>query len=190
MKTGFGEIAIALPDWVSGCIDVSAQYATDDDRMTVAIALARENAARGGGPFGAVVFDAATARIVAPGVNLVIAKKCSILHAEIVAIAIAQAQTGSHTLAGGAFELFASSEPCAQCLGALCWSGIGRLVCAAPARDAEAIGFDEGPRRDDWKAQLEARGIRVSCGLMAGEARSVLNDYARRGGPIYNARPR
>jgi tRNA(Arg) A34 adenosine deaminase TadA len=190
MDDRFGEIALALPDWVSSVADWSALFGTDDDRMAIAIALARENAARGGGPFGAVVFDAATGAIVAPGVNLVIAKKCSILHAEIVAIAIAQAQTGSHTLAGGAFELFAISEPCAQCLGAVCWSGIGRLVCAAEARDAEAIGFDEGPRRDDWKAQLDARGIRVSCGLMAGEARAILDDYARRGGPIYNARAR
>jgi tRNA(Arg) A34 adenosine deaminase TadA len=190
MGNVFGEVAIALPDWVSGFIDVSAAYATDHDRMKVAIALARENAVRGGGPFGAVVFDAAQGKIVAPGVNLVVEKQCSILHAEIIAIALAQARIKSHTMAPGAFELFSSSEPCAQCLGAVCWSGARRLVCGAPAGDAEAIGFEEGPRRDDWKAQLEARGIHVSSGLLAAEAREVLAGYARRGGPIYNARPR
>jgi tRNA(Arg) A34 adenosine deaminase TadA len=190
MTNGFGEIIIALPDWVSGLVDTSAVHGTDDDRMKVAITLARENAARGGGPFGAVVFDAATGKIVAPGVNRVVEKKCSILHAEIVAIAVAQARVGSHTLAAGTFELFASSEPCAQCLGAVCWSGVGRLVCAAETGDAEAIGFDEGPRPGDWKALLEARGIRVTCGVRAAEAREVLADYARRGGTIYNARPR
>jgi hypothetical protein len=62
-------------------------------------------------------------------------------------------------------------------------------VCGAAASDAEAIGFEEGPRRDDWKAQLEARGITVSSGVMAAEARAILAEYARRGGTIYNARP-
>jgi tRNA(Arg) A34 adenosine deaminase TadA len=190
MGNVFGEVAIAVPDWVSGCVDASARYETDHERMKVAIALARENAARGGGPFGAVVFDATQGTIVAPGVNLVVEKRCSVLHAEIIAIALAEARIKSHTMASGAFELFSSSAPCAQCLGAVCWSGVRRLVCGAPASDAEAIGFEEGPRGDDWQAQLEARGITVRAGLLAAEAREVLTEYARRGGPIYNARPR
>jgi tRNA(Arg) A34 adenosine deaminase TadA len=190
MGNGFGEIVVALPDWVEGVVDSSAVCETDDARMKLAVLLARENARRGGGPFGAAVFEAGTGRVVAPGVNLVVERRCSILHAEMVAIALAEARIGSHTMAVGAFELFSSSEPCAQCLGAVCWSGVGRLVCGAEAGDAVAIGFEEGPRRDDWKAQLEGRGIRVECGLLAAEAREVLSDYARRGGPIYNGRPR
>jgi tRNA(Arg) A34 adenosine deaminase TadA len=189
MENGLPEIVFALPDWVAGCIDLAAVHTTDEDRMKAATMLARENAARGGGPFGAVVFDAETGTIVAPGVNLVVEKKCSIWHAEVVAIAIAEARLKSYTMATGAFELFSSSEPCAQCLGAVCWSGIGRLVCGAEASAAAAIGFDEGPRPGDWTAQLEARGIRVTCGVLASEARQTLAEYARRGGPIYNARP-
>ena len=190
MGNAFGEIVVALPDWVSDRLDAAAVHATDEARMKVAIDLARENVARGGGPFGAVVFDAATGKVVAPGVNLVVQRRCSVLHAEIVAIALAQARLGSHTMAGSGFELFSSSEPCAQCLGAVCWSGVARLVCGAEARDAEAIGFDEGPRPVDWQAQVESRAIRVTRGLLGSDARAVLAEYARRGGPIYNARPR
>jgi tRNA(Arg) A34 adenosine deaminase TadA len=190
MTNVFGKLVVALPEWVSAVVDVASAHRTDEDRMRVAIMLARENVARGGGPFGAAVFDSATGRIVAAGVNCVVERRCSLLHAEIIAIALAQVHARSHTLAGKAYELFSSSEPCAQCLGAVCWSGIGRLACAADTRDAEAIGFEEGPRRDDWKAQLESRGIRVTRGLLAAEARAVLGAYARSGGPIYNGRPR
>jgi tRNA(Arg) A34 adenosine deaminase TadA len=189
MKNVFGELVVTVPEWVSTVVDVTAAHPTEEDRMRVAITLARENVARGGGPFGAAVFDSATGRLVAPGVNCVVERRSSLLHAEIIAIALAQVRSRSHTLAGEAYELFSSSEPCAQCLGAVCWSGIGKLVCAAYARDAEAIGFEEGPRRDDWQAQLESRGIHVRCGLLAAEAREVLGAYARGGGPIYNGRP-
>jgi tRNA(Arg) A34 adenosine deaminase TadA len=108
------------------------------------------------------------------------------LHAEIAAIAFAQARIGNHVLAGGNYELFASSEPCAQCLGATVWAGVRRLACGAPTQDAEAIGFDEGPRRADWAAQLQARGIAVTLGVLAADARQVLRTYAANGGPIYN----
>jgi hypothetical protein len=64
---------------------------------------------------------------------------------------------------------------------------VRRLVCGATAPDAEAIGFDEGPRRDDWAAQLEARGIRVTLGVLATEACAVLAAYRAGGGVIYNA---
>jgi hypothetical protein len=60
-------------------------------------------------------------------------------------------------------------------------------VCGAYARDAEAIGFDEGPRRDDWVAQLESRGIAVTLGVLQPEARAVLFAYRDHGGIIYNA---
>lgn len=155
--------------------------------MRVAVDLADRNIAHGGGPFGAAIFDTATGRIVSVGANWVMAQRLSLLHAEVAAIAFAQSRLGSHSLGHGAYELVTSSEPCAQCLGATVWSGVRRIVCGANARDAEAIGFDEGPRRDDWEAQLEARGIAVTRGVLEAEARAVLLGYRERGGVIYNA---
>jgi hypothetical protein len=60
-------------------------------------------------------------------------------------------------------------------------------VCGARASDAESIGFDEGPRRDDWVSQLEARGISVVRGVLEDDARAVLIGYRDHGGVIYNA---
>jgi tRNA(Arg) A34 adenosine deaminase TadA len=117
----------------------------------------------------------------------VVEQRSSLLHAEVAAIAFAQSRVGSHTLAIGRYELVTSSEPCAQCLGATVWSGVRRIVCGARASDAEAIGFDEGPRRDDWVLQLEARGISVVRGVLEDDAREVLLAYRDQGGVIYNA---
>lgn len=154
--------------------------------MELAIELARRNVDHGGGPFGAVIVESASGAVLAVGANWVVPQRSSLLHAEIAAIAFAQAALGSHTLAGGSYDLVASSEPCAQCLGATVWSGVRHLVCGAPSADAEAIGFDEGPIAKDWVRELERRGIRVTRGLLATKAREVLAIYASRGGLIYN----
>jgi tRNA(Arg) A34 adenosine deaminase TadA len=186
MQAAVKELTWRQPTWIDAELELELHRATDEEKMFLVIALAERNVAHGGGPFGAAVFEAATGRVVAVGANWVVAQRSSLLHAEIAAIAFAQARLGTHTLALGAYELVASSEPCAQCLGATAWSGVRRLVCGAPASDAEAIGFDEGPRPADWVFELERRGIRVTRGLLAAKAKSVLTQYSARGGVIYN----
>jgi tRNA(Arg) A34 adenosine deaminase TadA len=181
------EVVWRQPTWIAAELDTETARSGDEAKMKLAVELAQRNVLHGGGPFGAAIFEATTGSIVALGANWVVAQRSSLLHAEIAAIAFAQVRLDSHSLATGDFELFASSEPCAQCLGATVWSGVRRLVCGAPTQDAEAIGFDEGPRRGDWAAQLQARGIEVKLGVLAAEARRVLAAYAARGGPIYNA---
>ncbi|HVY27195.1 MAG TPA: nucleoside deaminase [Polyangiaceae bacterium] len=179
-----------LPEWIFRDCDLQTPRHDDEARMDLAIELARRNVEHGGGPFGAVVFEAASGVVVAPGVNLVVPQGCSLLHAEIVALMFAQASLASFTLAVGQHELFASSEPCVQCLGACHWGGLSRLVCGAPVAAAELAGFEEGPRAEDWQVQLAARGTPVLTGVRAESAESVLRDYAARGGIRYNARPR
>ncbi len=181
------EVVWRMPEWIHREIDLETPRHDDEAKMRVAIELASRNVTHGGGPFGAVILEGDTGRIVAVGANWVVAQHSSLLHAEVAAIAFAQARLHSHTMAGGAYELVASSDPCAQCLGAIVWSGVRKVACGADASDAEAIGFDEGPRRDDWVLQLEKRGIAVVRGVLAAEARAVLTAYRARGGPIYNA---
>jgi len=180
------EFRIRVPDWIEQELDLTLPRTSDEAKMSLAIELAERNITHGGGPFGAAIVEATTGRVLSVGANWVVLQHCSLLHAEVTAIAFAQARLSTHTLATGDYELFASSEPCAQCLGATVWSGVKRLVCGAAASDAEAIGFDEGPRRDDWVSALEARGIRVTLGLLAARARSVLSGYSAQGGAIYN----
>lgn len=185
--TGF---EIALPDWcVALARTLPAGLADVDDRIALAVELSRRNVEAGtGGPFGAVV-SASDGRLVALGVNRVEADRCSSAHAEIVSLSLAQATMDTWNLAeaeGAPMELATSCEPCAMCLGAIPWSGVRRVVCAASKRDAEDTGFDEGERDPDWIGMLARRGIETRTGLRRGEAAAVLRDYRVRGAPIYN----
>jgi tRNA(Arg) A34 adenosine deaminase TadA len=182
------KICFSLPEWLHSSIDLDSPRESDDARMDLAIELARRNVEHGGGPFGALVFDADTGKVVAPGVNLVVPQGCSLLHAEVVAIVFAEARLQSYALSGARYELVTSSDPCVQCLGACHWAGLSRLVCGAPLSAAEAAGFDEGPRAPDWAEQLMARGTQVVTSVRAEQARAVLAEYASRGLPRYNGR--
>jgi tRNA(Arg) A34 adenosine deaminase TadA len=157
--------------------------------MLWVIALARENVVRGsGGPFAAAVFERDGGRLLAVGVNRVLASGQSHAHAELLALALAQRAVGGFDLGAPglpAHELVSSSEPCAMCWGALPWSGVRSLVCGARAADAEAIGFDEGEKPVRWATALARRGIRVRRDVCRAEARAVLREYAARGGAIY-----
>jgi tRNA(Arg) A34 adenosine deaminase TadA len=189
----YPRVVLDLPGWVEELIpDPERAYPTVEDRMRLVIELSRRNVAHGtGGPFGAGVFDLSTNRLVAPGVNLVTTTNLSTAHAEIVAIMIAQQVVGHFDLGGQGrppYELVASTEPCAQCFGSVPWSGVRRLACGARDEDARAIGFDEGPKMSDWIPALEQRGISVVRDVCRDEAATVLEEYAGRGGVIYNAR--
>lgn len=183
-------VRIELPGWVEQLASVDATLAGDEERMRLVIALARENVQRGaGGPFAAAVFESGSGRIVSVGLNLVVPLRSSLMHAEVVAILMAQTRLGSYTLAApgmAAHELVTSCEPCAMCLGATLWSGVRRLICGATRYDAQAVAFDEGPVFPESYRYLEQRGIEVVRGVARSEASAVLELYARRGGPIYN----
>jgi tRNA(Arg) A34 adenosine deaminase TadA len=188
-------IVIVVPAFVEEVVaGFPNTFETDDDRMALAVALSRTNVERGGGPFGAAVFVGST--LVAAGVNLVLDTGFSIAHAEIIAIMNAQRVLRDSPPVGseetdpraGTTCLAASTEPCCQCFGAFVWSGIQRLICGANTADAEAIGFDEGPKPASWVKELEVRGVSVAQGVRHEEARAVLTEYSRRGGPIYGMR--
>ena len=187
----FPGVALRLPGWVENTL-ADRVYPTVEDRMRLAVELSRLNVRHGtGGPFGAAIFERETGELLAPGVNLVVASNCSVFHAEMVAIMIGQQMIGGFDLGGQEqtqYELVASTEPCAMCLGATPWSGVRRLVCGARDEDASAIGFDEGEKPAEWVPALERRGITVVRDVLREEAASVLREYAERGGEIYNAR--
>jgi len=188
------EIVLRLPPWLRAIVQrENLILGSTESRMRFAIELARQNVEhRTGGPFGAAVFEAGSGRVVGVGVNLVEASNCSIAHAEMVAIAMTQQAVGRYDLGagGGVYELATSTEPCAMCLGAIPWSGLRRVVCAAHGEDAAAIGFDEGAKPADWVGELRKRGIEVVRNVLRDEAQAVLQQYAKAGGLIYNAGPR
>lgn len=184
------ELRIAYPDWVSTVVDWERCHDSVEQRMLLAVQLARENVERGtGGPFGACVFEVDSGRLVSVGMNLVLQHQNSLLHAEVVALMMAEARLGTYTLraaAAPAHEVVVSCDPCAMCLGAILWSGVRRIVCGADREDARRLGFDEGPVFPESWAYVEGRGIEVVRGVLRDEARAVLELYRERGGEIYN----
>lgn len=180
------DLVITVPAWLDPIVAAHANSSLDDGaKMALAIALATENVTRGGGPFGAAVFDGDTC--IGAGVNRVLDTGYSIAHAEVIALMAAQQHLAAGNSKGGnqALTLVTSAEPCCQCFGAIVWSGITRLVCGATTEDVEAIGFDEGPKPTDWQGALRSRGIHVIEQVQRTHANAVLRAYQQRGGLIY-----
>jgi tRNA(Arg) A34 adenosine deaminase TadA len=183
---------VKLPQWVHDLLPgTDRSCSTLEERMGVAITLAANNIKNNGGPFGAAVFEKHSGRLVAAGINLVLQTNCSVVHAEIVAIMLAQQQVANFDLSAEGlpdYELVSTTEPCAMCLGAIPWSGISSLVCGARDEDARTIGFDEGDKPDDWPHKLQSRSISVTRDILRDEAKAVLQQYVDEGGIIYNGR--
>lgn len=185
------DIVIKIPDWLFNKVDkVSSSFSSFEEKMKFVCSLARENVLqKTGGPFGAGIFDS-NGYLISAGVNIVEYNNCSILHAEMVALTLAQLKLGRYDLSNGGkeeFDLVSSTEPCAMCFGAVPWSGVKRLVCGARDADARAIGFDEGPKLKNWKEELEKRNINVYVDILRPEAVDILNLYLDLGGTLYNA---
>lgn len=183
-------VHVEYPDWVDSVVDWKQAYPTDEERMRLAIAVARTNVERAtGGPFGAAIFEASSGRLVAVGMNSVIRLNNCALHGEMMAFMMAQARVASFTLNAPnlpVHELFTSCEPCAMCLGATLWSGVQRVVYGATREDASRLNFEEGPVFPESYDYLEERGIRIVRSVLRDEARAVLEMYRAKGGKIYN----
>lgn len=182
-----GHFEFHLPRWVAEANASGLVIAGDEARMGYVIRAAQRNVDDGGGPFAAAVFERERGELIALGVNLVVQQKCAVLHAEIVAIMIAQKRLGTYDLGSGlsSYELVTSCEPCAMCFGAVPWSGVRRLACSATEADATAAGFDEGTKVADWPDQLRKRGIEVVERVRHADGAAVFKHYT---GEVYNGR--
>ena len=189
----YAQVHLTLPAWVHDAVDTARDYPSDADKVGLAIALSRQNIeAQSGGPFGAAVFGP-DHRVIAVGVNRVLAHACSVAHAEMMACMLAQGRTQRPRLnrdaegaTVGPITLASSSQPCCQCYGATVWAGIDRLLIGARAEDVMALTeFDEGPLPADWVGELNARGIEVVRDIQRDAACAVLRAYGELGGQRY-----
>ena len=138
---------------------------SDEEALRRAIALAAENVARGGGPFGAVVVK--DGRIVGEGANRVTIDNDPSAHAEVVAIRDACRRLGTFKLDGAV--VYASCEPCPMCWSAIQWSRAARLCFAADQAQAAAAGFDDAVFWREVTLPMPARAL-PSRRLLADEA--------------------
>lgn len=101
---------------------------TDEKFMREALAQAREAAAEGEIPIGAVICW--KGRIIGRGHNMTEQLHDTTAHAEMIAITAASQTMGGKYL--DECTLYVTVEPCPMCAGALAWSQVGRIVYGAP----------------------------------------------------------
>jgi len=180
---------IELPKWLDSYLeDWPDPLQTAEQRMHLAVSLSAENVRHGtGGPFGAIVIEDQSGRLLGAGVNLVTTLELSMAHAEMVALSMAQSAISNWNLGAKTdVQLVTSCEPCAMCFGAVPWSGVTSLVWGAGKEDAESAGFDEGDKPSNWMQTLHKRGIQTQSDLLRDEAAAVLARYANKAGTIYH----
>ena len=108
----------------------------DEFFMQAALELAREGAAAGEVPVGAIVVQ--NGAIIGRGYNQPISRSDPTAHAEIVAMRDAAARIGNYRLPG--CEIFVTLEPCAMCAGAIIHARLARLVFGAADPKTGACG--------------------------------------------------
>lgn len=101
-----------------------------------AIAWSCRARARGNPPFGAVVISARGEVLSEAYCNTTETGDCT-GHAETNALRQISARVDRDTLAQA--TLYTSAEPCVMCAGAICWSGIGRVVFGIDAARLHAM---------------------------------------------------
>jgi tRNA(adenine34) deaminase len=138
--------------------------------MREALAEARLAGASGDVPVGALILDAAGARIAA-GHNERELTGDPTAHAELVAIRAAAAQLGTWHL--DETTLVVTLEPCAMCAGAILQARIPRVIFGAWDEKAGAVGSVNDLLRD---RRLPHR-VEVTAGILESESSRLLREF-------------
>lgn len=139
---------------------------TDEQFMRIALSEARQAAAEGEIPVGAVVVAGGT--VVARAHNLTERLTDVTAHAEMQAI------TAAATALGGKYltdcTLYVTVEPCVMCAGAIAWAQLGRLVYGA-----------SDPKRGFHRYAPDALHPRtaVAAGILADECAALMTSFFR-----------
>jgi tRNA(Arg) A34 adenosine deaminase TadA len=147
--------------------------------LRAAIDLARRSRQRGNHPFGALLVDSA-GLVVAEAENTVVSGHDVTGHAETNLVRIASRRFDRAYLRS--CTLYASTEPCAMCSGAIYWSGIGRVVYGL---SEEGLLTLTGSHEDNPTMSLPCRdvfahgqgSVQVVGPALEDEARSVHDGF-------------
>ena len=168
LRTGMGMgVATALGSsarqaWAEGSV-----IADDEKFMSLAI----EEAAKADFPFGAVIVR--NGEVLARGRNLGKTNQDPTAHGEIVAIRNFLGTYPPEVLQGT--TLYTSGEPCVMCIGAILWSGIERVVFAAPI-DQLATRIDQIMITSQTVADATTFShLKITGGVLADEAMALFD---------------
>jgi tRNA(adenine34) deaminase len=146
--------------------------------MRQALALAREAAAAGEVPVGAVVVR--NGQVVGRGRNAPVGQHDPTAHAEIAALRDAARALGNYRLDG--CELFVTLEPCAMCSGAMLHARMKRVVYGAadPKTGAAGSVLDLfGQRRINHQTAVQGGVLAQECGALLADFFQARREQAR-----------
>jgi tRNA(adenine34) deaminase len=141
----------------------------DERLMREALRLAREAAAAGEVPVGAVLAIGET--IIGRGENAPIARHDPTAHAEMLALRQAAERTANYRLQDA--TLYCTLEPCVMCAGALVAARVKKLVFGA--RDLRFGGVRSKFRIAD--SEVLNHAVEVVEGVLAGECVELLREF-------------
>jgi guanine deaminase len=125
-----------------------------------------------GGPFGCVIVK--NDEIIGSGCNKVIAENDPTAHAEVVAIRDACKNLQNFQLSD--CEIYATSEPCPMCMGAIYWARPKKIFYANTCKDATDIGFDDSFIYNELNKPKEERKIEIQR-LPSDEAKQMFEEW-------------
>ncbi len=140
--------------------------------MMRAIELAKQSIDNAGGPFGAVIVK--DGEIIAETSNSVTKDNDPTAHAEVNCIRQACKKLNTFMLDG--CEIYASSEPCPMCFGAIYWAHIDKIYYAGTREDAAFGGFDDDFIYKEIAIPNEQRRT-PSINILQPEGRSVFEKW-------------
>jgi len=139
---------------------------------------------QGFGPFAAAICDK-NGHVIAQANNSVLLDNCSLNHAEINTIKLAQEKLNTYDLSAYDLSICITAEPCSMCLGAIMWAGIRNIYFGTPTSEVEKItGFDEG-YKPDWENFFAQKGFNIIGNIEPQVCKSVLETYINSNKIVY-----
>lgn len=143
-----------------------------DHLLRLSFTHATEAGEDGNDPFGALIINE-DQEIISAARNTTTDEGSETCHAEINAIAGAEAKRGKRSLDG--CTIISSAEPCPMCASAIIWSGLNRVIYGVSIKSLIYMGVDQIniPCRDIFKAS--DRTISVTGPRLEEEGKGVFH---------------
>jgi tRNA(Arg) A34 adenosine deaminase TadA len=149
----------------------SSERSRDEHFMQLALEQARQGAARGEVPVGAIVVHAG--EVVGAGFNCPISTDDPSAHAEMVAIRAAARTLTNYRLPGT--TLYVTLEPCSMCAGLIVHSRIQRLVYGASEPKAGVVAS----RGEFFTQEFLNHRVQVEGGVLGEQCAAELREFFR-----------
>ncbi len=152
----------------------------DEYYMREAIRVAKEGVQNNEFPFGCCLV---TKNYIVKMANTCFSKNNAILHAEMNAINEMLKLEQKSTLDGSI--LYATTEPCVMCMGAINWVKIPKIVCGMSIYESTEYGFQE--INVEMKQILEKfpYEIEVKTGILHDECVALYHEWAEKNRILY-----